>query len=83
MADLGSPAYSTHSRNRVGAAATKSSSADRYHRSETARNKSWAEIVGTGNRVGAWGLRGPAGAVVAVAGALTFMVGCPAFAIYM
>ena len=45
--------------------------------------KTWSETAGTGDRHGAWGLSGPAGAVVAASGAVVLMVGCPAFAVLM
>ena len=45
--------------------------------------KTWSETAGTGDRHGAWGLSGPAGAIVAASGAVALMVGCPAFAVLM
>ncbi len=43
----------------------------------------WAETAGAGEHVGAWGIEGTAGVVLAYLGTLALMIGCPAFAIYM
>ena len=47
-------------------------------------SRTWAETAGAGDRDGAFlGLTGTAGAAVALAGAITLMVACPAIVIYM
>ncbi|EIE25799.1 sterol delta-7 reductase DWF5 [Coccomyxa subellipsoidea C-169] len=45
--------------------------------------KTWAETAGAGEHIGAWGIGGTAGHVLAYLGTLALMIGCPAFAIYM
>lgn len=45
--------------------------------------KTWAETAGAGEHIGAWGIGGTAGHVLAYTGTLALMIGCPAFAIYL
>jgi hypothetical protein len=56
-----------------------------YEPSIPAQNgkKTWAETAGAGEHIGAWGIGGTAGHVLAYTGTLALMIGCPAFAINM